>query len=263
MGFFSGWGSTFAALNPVVLGANLLAGGADYLSDEADRRARSDAQSGADANARLDRAASDAQFQKNLELQREFAQNGIRWRVEDAEKAGLHPLAALGAMGASYQPSTSVFSTAGPVVGPSAAGNSYRALSNMGQNIARSVMATQTPAERLMEAEALKKAKLENEFLDVQIKNAQVELAKHAQGPGIPSTTTLMRTPNGQYVVMPSKEFQEAAGGNIFSNAGWWLENKAIPFVTGGRGQFPNALDTDGRYRYFPFANRYVDTLPK
>lgn len=30
------------------------------------------------------------------DLQREFAQHGIRWRVEDARAAGLHPLAALG-----------------------------------------------------------------------------------------------------------------------------------------------------------------------
>lgn len=41
----------------------------------------------------------------NAQLQREFAQNGIRWRVEDAKAAGLHPLAALGTSGASASPS--------------------------------------------------------------------------------------------------------------------------------------------------------------
>lgn len=30
-------------------------------------------------------------------IQREFAQNGIQWRVNDARKSGIHPLAALGA----------------------------------------------------------------------------------------------------------------------------------------------------------------------
>lgn len=36
--------------------------------------------------------------------QKEFAQNGIRWKVEDANRAGIHPLAALGAMPASFTP---------------------------------------------------------------------------------------------------------------------------------------------------------------
>lgn len=38
------------------------------------------------------------------DAQREFAQNALQWRVKDAEKAGLHPLFALGAQLPSYQP---------------------------------------------------------------------------------------------------------------------------------------------------------------
>ena len=34
---------------------------------------------------------------KQYEMQKEFAQNGIRWKVADAKAAGIHPLAALGA----------------------------------------------------------------------------------------------------------------------------------------------------------------------
>lgn len=41
---------------------------------------------------------------EQMAMQREFAQNGIQWRVEDAKKAGLHPLYAIGASGASYTP---------------------------------------------------------------------------------------------------------------------------------------------------------------
>lgn len=44
-----------------------------------------------------------AERQENL--QREFAQNSIQWRVNDAKKAGIHPLAALGSQGISYNPS--------------------------------------------------------------------------------------------------------------------------------------------------------------
>lgn len=38
-------------------------------------------------------------LQAQLAYQKEFAQHGLRWRVEDAKAAGLHPLSALGAQG--------------------------------------------------------------------------------------------------------------------------------------------------------------------
>lgn len=44
------------------------------------------------------------QMRKNRQLQREFAQHGVSWRVEDAKRAGIHPLAALGAQTSSFQP---------------------------------------------------------------------------------------------------------------------------------------------------------------
>lgn len=53
----------------------------------------------ADANRTSERMARD-----QMRLQREFAQKGIQWRVEDAKAAGLHPLAALGANPANYSP---------------------------------------------------------------------------------------------------------------------------------------------------------------
>lgn len=39
-----------------------------------------------------------------IDLQREFAQHGIQWRVADAKAAGIHPAAALGAFPTSYNP---------------------------------------------------------------------------------------------------------------------------------------------------------------
>lgn len=45
-----------------------------------------------------------SEAKKNRKLQKKFAQNGIQWRATDARKAGIHPLAALGASGAQYQP---------------------------------------------------------------------------------------------------------------------------------------------------------------
>lgn len=52
----------------------------------------------------LDNKTSQENFQKNYNMQKEFAQNSIQWKVQDALKAGISPLAALGAQ--TYSPST-------------------------------------------------------------------------------------------------------------------------------------------------------------
>lgn len=74
---------------------------------------------------------------QNVFLQKEFAQHGVRWRVEDAKAAGLHPLFALGAQGAQYSPSA--------VVGASPMGT---AISQAGQSLGRAVQAQETDAQR-------------------------------------------------------------------------------------------------------------------
>lgn len=56
---------------------------------------------------RAQEKATEASLQMSQEqaaLQREFAQHGVQWRVEDAQRAGVHPVYALGAGGASYNP---------------------------------------------------------------------------------------------------------------------------------------------------------------
>jgi len=86
--------------------------------------------------------------EQNTELQREFAQNGIRWKVEDAKAAGLHPLFALGGSGATYTPAVQpVFNGA-----------------ELGQNLSRAAQAFQTQDEQ-----ALK---------DLQIRQVQASIGK-------------------------------------------------------------------------------------
>ncbi|AXQ65631.1 MAG: DNA pilot protein [Microviridae sp.] len=59
--------------------------------------------------------AQKKQLEQERALQREFAQNSIQWRTADAKKAGLHPLYAMGATGASYSPQT-YYDSLGPAV---------------------------------------------------------------------------------------------------------------------------------------------------
>jgi len=76
------------------------------------------------------------------QLQREFAQSGIQWRVEDAKKAGIHPLYALGASTPGYSPSGI------SVMPDTSMGN---ALSAAGQDVSRALAATQTPHQKALE----------------------------------------------------------------------------------------------------------------
>jgi len=73
---------------------------------------------------------------KNIAMQKQFAQQGIRWKVEDAKKAGIHPLAALGANTISYKP-THVGQNYGDL-----------GMGRIGQDISRSINSQKTKEER-------------------------------------------------------------------------------------------------------------------
>lgn len=97
---------------------------------------------------------ADAQAEQNRQMQLAFAQNAIQWKVEDAKKAGVHPLFALGASTGSFTP---VANNSGEVLGD--------AIGKMGQNIGRAVEAS---GDRESKALLMTKAKLEVENQGLQ-----------------------------------------------------------------------------------------------
>lgn len=144
-------------------GASLLGG---FMSNKANEKANKQAQENA---------------LRQEALQREFAQSGIQWKVQDAEKAGIHPLYALGANTISYSP-TSVGSTP----------NNFDFLGDAGQNIGRAIQSGTSQQGRIS-ALQLTAAQLQNEGLqlDNDLKKTQLFSAARlagqpGTGPGIP-----------------------------------------------------------------------------
>lgn len=90
--------------------------------------------------ARMSNRSSERQVRMNIAYQKEFAQHGVRWRVEDAKAAGLHPLYALGAQTPSFSPV--MYEDA---MGPAVA----RAGQNIGNAVLRASDESQREAQRL------------------------------------------------------------------------------------------------------------------
>lgn len=91
----------------------------------------------------------------------EFAQNGIQWKVADANAAGINPYYALGAPTASYTDS-----------GIGASGGIGEGLSNAGQSISRAALAMSPAPDKVAAAMAplaLERAGLENDYLRAKI----------------------------------------------------------------------------------------------
>jgi len=182
------------------------------------------------ANANL--AIEGARDKANADLQREFAQQGIRWRVEDAKAAGIHPLYALGASGASAAPSFSV--------------------QGSGQDLSRAIHATRTGPEREFAELQLQRGQLENLLLGLQV----FGLAQSQFGPKMP-TALEDRQPNratvldpsspgreagsindlgyirkgDNYYVTPAKDAKERTEDNMLQEALWAFRNQLIPLV--------------------------------
>lgn len=121
---------------------------------------------------------SQSQADANMYMQLQFAKHGLQWKVEDAKKAGIHPLYALGAPTHSFSP----VSLGGDDLGSG--------LSRAGQDISRSLMATATGRERsdaytdAVKVLSLRRLGLENDLLSSQIAKTN----QAGQPPGLPDS---------------------------------------------------------------------------
>lgn len=192
---------------------------------------------------------------REYERQKEFAQSGIRWRVEDAKAAGIHPLYAIGANTPTYSPQAAV-------------GSDFGILS-MGQNIGRAIEAKQTARERAeAQAVATEVGRSQADYYSAAAANqrAQADLAgqravseaisdigrefsqgmaarsdrvlrnQPGQPPSMPTTDWKHHVPRGEnmfqwmtgsrpdvYHFMPGNDFSQ-----LFEDKGWILEKGGL-----------------------------------
>lgn len=191
-------------MDPLIGGA-LIGVGSSLLSGIMGRDANRE------ANAKAEAAAA-----ANIAMQKEFAQNGIRWKVEDAKAAGIHPLYALGASSPSFSPVS--VGTAPDMSMPSA-------MADMGQNISRAVSATRTAPEKEMATIQLAQAKaqLDGSVIDNQIKAMQLKNLANPS-PSFPAGDSGNFIPgqgNSPLVRVKPSERSTSAEGRPAQQAGW------------------------------------------
>lgn len=178
---------------------------------------------------KLNMAFQEKWARKNIALQKEFAQSGIRWKVKDAQAAGVHPLYALGANTNSFGPVTvgGVPDSNFLPVGASNSGDIMgRALADAGQDIGRAVSAMKTPQEKMQDVLTLQNMGLQNDYLRVQIASTY---ARTGTGPGLPGNSGPY-TMFGQKIY-PSENWSNAQDlADRYGEPAEWL---SFPFIAG------------------------------
>lgn len=135
------------------------------------------------ASSFMQNRANEKNAQRAYEQQKEFAQSGIQWKVADAEKAGIHPLYALGAQTHSFSPWN--------------VGADYSGIAQAGQNIGRAIQSTNSENGRVSALSQTAQAlQVEGLHLDNELKRTQIVSAMNlarqpGTGPGLPRAGTM------------------------------------------------------------------------
>lgn len=156
--------------------------------------------------------------QQNIDLQKQFAQQGIQWKVNDAKAAGIHPLYALGAQTHSFAPVS-----VGDSIGP--------AIANAGQFIGRAAQAGATSGQRVNAvSEALQQAAVEKAGLENELLRSQIRLMNQpGTPPSFPGATPHAIPGQGN---APLPEAVKSVPGTITgADQSGWREGYSIPDV--------------------------------
>lgn len=191
--------------NPIdwVDDAIMMPGALDVVDDISGRSASKEARRAQESA----NASNMAIAERNIALQREFAQMGIRWRVDDARAAGVHPLAALGASGASFNPVT-------PLIDPLPSAKSWQ--HNLGQNVRSHILNRLDPTQRALSNLAVERAGLENDLLRLQMANMEagqggtVDTYLSGQSDSLNGSPTVVDLPLRRVVSDPKDPSKEA-----------------------------------------------------
>lgn len=185
--------------------------------------------------------------QKNIAMEYDFAKNGISWRIADAAKNGISPLAALGASEPSFSPVTQAFA---PTVSQPSLGHDLLSAGagELGQGLARSLITQRSPEQKASDALDLAYKSKENDLLDVQVANAKLELARHAMNPGVPggrsSASRTVMNEDGTTSLVPNYNTREEPFGGVL----WMMNNKLIPGV---KSLYTNLWEHQGPITYY------------
>lgn len=173
----------------------------------------------------------------NASIQRELAQNGLSWRINDAKKAGINPLAALGA--------------SLPSGNPVAVGTDYGdlGLGAAGQSISRAMKSGMTKEQREMH-------ELNKRLLEVQIEGQAIE--NRNKMTGSPPPMPINTKPD---VPLSSAEFPFENKGK-----GYVIEPNRITasgqtgIEAGPAPMYQFAIDDEGNGRVLP-SNQFADLV--
>lgn len=174
----------------------------------------------------------------NYQQQKEFAQNGIRWKVADAKAAGIHPLAALGAMPTSYTPASTV-------VNPP----DYSFLSEAGQNIGRAMDAKRTQEERIAQQakqDILAAQQLESNRLDNEYKQTLIDQTKQDMVLQLARSAEMAARTQQQVPAMPSAGKRGVS--DVFPTGDVKPDTSTVPTSARGRPDIQAGTPPDVRF---------------
>lgn len=223
--------------------------------------------------------------EREYQIQKEFAQSGIQWKVADARKAGVHPLYALGASTVQYSPQQVGGSDFGIAAAGQDLGRAVNAGLGLGQRNSAFRKATQSLSLQRMELEnQLLQSKIatinqqnqppapmgENFLIDGQAGAGLIEALPMRKEKGLPGKEYqepapitdygYTKTPTG-YAIVQSHDAKDRLEEDLMGSVAWNWRNRLKPML--GKLQPPFKAPPMHRWVFDPLSMEYRLQKPK